>query len=791
MHNNMNLAYNPGSTGGQTDYIKLRNASSTDLTENYIPFSDYISGTPQTNTWYSLSIPLVDLGASTSTIKDLIVIGSASTTIYLDDLRFTTPTSSASSSLSQSAVFLEGLVSPWQDGGDWRTTTNFSSGVANTGSVGLEVAYDDPWAGNALLASTSIDTTDFDTLHLAYNPGSTTSQTLYVKLRDDQSVDYGSYISFSDYISGTPQTNTWYELTLPFTDLGVTSGDLVKDMVFTTSGTSTIYLDDIYFVASSTSGTTTDPNSTNVSVYTDMFQNNWTHGGSWLATTTYTSATHTTGLYGIETEFTDGQWSDSAFEASALVDTTNLSTLKLSYNLGDTASHTVYIKTKDETGTDHGSSVSLNNYITNMVANTWHNLTIPLIDLGISVGELVKNIIFISQDGPKVYFDDVYFGEPNTGGGDAFSEGMVSFSFDDGWLDHYTEALPILDVNGIDGTFYIVSEETIQATDLPQLVSNPSLESGATSPNDWSFGSWGDNDATSTYPVAGVDGDDAARIEMTNYTDGDAKWYFDDVNVYSDNKYTVSYQYRSNVTNDFIVRYTLQDDSYQYVTVATNPVSTSWASTTVTVTTPANVKSLTVFPSLVSVGYLEVDDFSVVRNQVFVDPNQVLEIEASGHEIGSHTRHHAALTQVSSNIQEDEIEVSMADLLNTSKIGVAGITSLAYPYGDYNTTVQNLTQSAGYSNARSTDIGFNYPNTNKYALKIQQVDRNTTLSDIQNWVQTAKQDKTWLILMFHQIDDVSAHSLGVTSELLEDIAEYVASDGINTVTVGEGVGLME
>ncbi len=261
------------------------------------------------------------------------------------------------------------------------------------------------------------------------------------------------------------------------------------------------------------------------------------------------------------------------------------------------------------------------------------------------------------------------------------------------------------------------------------------------------------------------------------------------MNVYRDNAYTVSYQYRSNVTNDLVIRYTMQDDSYQYVTATSNPSNTSWTNTSVTVTTPQNVKSMAVFPVLAAVGYLEVDDFSVTRNQVYVDQDQVLELEAAGHEIGGHTRTHPALTQVSSAIQESEIEGSRTDLL--SEMGVASVVSFAYPYGDYNNTVQAVAQSAGYTNARSTDPGFNYPNTNKYALKMQQIERDTTLSDVEEWIQTAKQDKTWLILMFHQIDDISHHSLGMSPELLGDVVDYVVADGINTVTVSEGVGLME
>ena len=95
------------------------------------------------------------------------------------------------------------------------------------------------------------------------------------------------------------------------------------------------------------------------------------------------------------------------------------------------------------------------------------------------------------------------------------------------------------------------------------------------------------------------------------------------------------------------------------------------------------------------------------------------------------------------------------------------------------------------TNAHSTDLGYNYTNTNKYALKIQTVGRTTTLSDVQGWINTAKQNDTWLILMFHQIDSNPINTLGVTSAFLQSIADYIDTADIDVVTVEDGVGLME
>lgn len=58
---------------------------------------------------------------------------------------------------------------------------------------------------------------------------------------------------------------------------------------------------------------------------------------------------------------------------------------------------------------------------------------------------------------------------------------------------------------------------------------------------------------------------------------------------------------------------------------------------------------------------------------------QVLSLEAAGHEIGAHTKHHVFLTQVSTSTQQDEIAGSRADLLDEGEVGVDSVTSIAYP----------------------------------------------------------------------------------------------------------------
>lgn len=377
----------------------------------------------------------------------------------------------------------------------------------------------------------------------------------------------------------------------------------------------------------------------------------------------------------------------------------------------------------------------------------------------------------------------------SSGASDTFANGMVSLSFDDGWLSQYTDALPILNAVDMDGTFYIVSDETALAVP-DERIQNPSLETAGTNgdPENWARGGWGTNNRAFTYPVAGIDGADAARVEITSYTNGDAKWYFGDATVIPNQDYLFQSSYNSNVSSEVVIRYTSTTGAVSYSFLASLPsTGSTWQNFGRSITIPANTYSMTVFHLISGVGSLSVDNYSLKRVQVYLSPAQMLEIQASGHEIGSHTKTHPDLALINSAELLDEVSGSRTDLLG---LGVNSISTIAYPLGSYNSTVENAVTSAGYSGARSVDRGFNTKTTSRLALKIQQVDRTTTIADIQSWVNQAIADKTWLILMFHQIDQDMEATLGITPAFLQQIVNYIDSTNVNIVTVHEGVSLM-
>jgi peptidoglycan/xylan/chitin deacetylase (PgdA/CDA1 family) len=372
---------------------------------------------------------------------------------------------------------------------------------------------------------------------------------------------------------------------------------------------------------------------------------------------------------------------------------------------------------------------------------------------------------------------------------EAFSRGLVSFSFDDGWITQYADALPILNAAGLKGTFYIVSQETLNAVPTERIL-NPSLETTDASggPANWFRGSWGTSSTTFTYPVMGIDGGKAAKIEVANYADGDAKWFFQDTGVLPNEDYVLSDSYQSTADSAITIRYTFLDDTVKYADIAVIPSSNgAWKNFSQTIAIPANVDTVTAFHLLRGNGSLTVDNYSLKMVPTYINPAQLLEFQNTGHEIGGHTQTHISLSTVPPATANTEIVGSRNDLFG---MGVTSIDTMAYPYGDYNTSIETMARNAGFLAARSVDRGFNLKNTNKYELKIQQMDRTTTMADVQNWVAQAVANKTWLILMFHQEDNNPAHDLGVTPAFLQQIVDYVKTANVDVVTVGQGVSRM-
>lgn len=147
------------------------------------------------------------------------------------------------------------------------------------------------------------------------------------------------------------------------------------------------------------------------------------------------------------------------------------------------------------------------------------------------------------------------------------------------------------------------------------LISNASFETATGSnPDNWTSNAWGTNTPVLTYLNTGHTGTHSVKSQITAYTDGDAKWYFSPVDVTPGKLYSFSDYYQSNTTTEVIVQYTKTDGTFQYVSLGTVPASADWTQANFSFMVPTGVQKLSVFHVLESVGYLTMDDASLVLN---------------------------------------------------------------------------------------------------------------------------------------------------------------------------------
>lgn len=151
----------------------------------------------------------------------------------------------------------------------------------------------------------------------------------------------------------------------------------------------------------------------------------------------------------------------------------------------------------------------------------------------------------------------------------------------------------------------------VHATEGANLVQNPSVESGVTTPTSWFKGGWGSNTRTLEYPVAGVDGQRAVKVIVANFQSGDAKWYGAEVPVVPGKQYIVRDMYQSSALSHVSVRYLRSNGTYAYAALGIAPVSAVWRQFASTTTAPSDAVSATIFHVIAANGTLTTDAYEL------------------------------------------------------------------------------------------------------------------------------------------------------------------------------------
>lgn len=152
-------------------------------------------------------------------------------------------------------------------------------------------------------------------------------------------------------------------------------------------------------------------------------------------------------------------------------------------------------------------------------------------------------------------------------------------------------------------------------TTTTNIVPNQSVEtvdsSNSQEPQGWSTDSWGTNTRQFSYVDAGHTGSRSVKTEVTNYTDGDAKWRFDPITIQPNKTYNYKHYYQSNITSDIVLQFTDAAGANTYQWLETLPSAISWMPFDLSFTTPASAAKVTVLQVVAKVGWVQVDDASL------------------------------------------------------------------------------------------------------------------------------------------------------------------------------------
>ncbi len=400
----------------------------------------------------------------------------------------------------------------------------------------------------------------------------------------------------------------------------------------------------------------------------------------------------------------------------------------------------------------------------------------------------------------------------------------------------------LLDKNGSLTIDDVSLSLTVAPTPPPvtsNLVPNPSLEtsSNGAMPNGWQHDKWGTNTSTFAYiKTDGHSGTRSAKVTISKYVSGDAKWYFTPITNISDGKqYAFSVWYKTNTQPRTVVMYTDASGNDQYMTIA-RPLpaansSTTWTNFSTTFYLPQGATSATVFMLISSNGWLQVDDYSIIaqapvgysrpivsltfddglastynnglpilKQYGFVSTQYLVSgllntsgymttamaaaFKTQGSELGSHTVTHPILTTLSSTKLTQELSNSQSTL--RSLFGTDVAIDFATPSGEYNQTVLNSIKKY-YQSHRSVDVGYNSKDDfDPYNIRVQNIQLSTTPAEVSSWVAQAIKDKTWLVIVYHGVDNGGdAYSVTPTNFATEMSA--LQSTGVSVQTISQAL----
>jgi peptidoglycan/xylan/chitin deacetylase (PgdA/CDA1 family) len=172
----------------------------------------------------------------------------------------------------------------------------------------------------------------------------------------------------------------------------------------------------------------------------------------------------------------------------------------------------------------------------------------------------------------------------------------------------------------------------------------------------------------------------------------------------------------------------------------------------------------------------------------YATPEHLRRLQQTGHEIGSHSDTHPLLASLNSSEIIHELDTSQKYLKD---LGLGDIPGLAYPFGDFSSAVETEAFRF-YRYVRTSLAGLNDRTTSPYRLKILAITRSTPDAEIMRWIDDAIATSTWLILLFHDLNDTATDFTYTTSaSQYVKVLDYLQAQRVKVVTVADGLKALQ
>jgi peptidoglycan/xylan/chitin deacetylase (PgdA/CDA1 family) len=148
-----------------------------------------------------------------------------------------------------------------------------------------------------------------------------------------------------------------------------------------------------------------------------------------------------------------------------------------------------------------------------------------------------------------------------------------------------------------------------------------------------------------------------------------------------------------------------------------------------------------------------------------------------------------------------------------------GVPTIAYPYGSYDSTVIAEEKALGYKAARSVDEGYNSKvGLNPFKIRVQNVQQavcrdsatgavtkaggtgdaptcaanqtitpDVTTAQFKQWIQKAKANNYWLVLVYHPVDDLGVNPYGTSKKRFAEQLQAIKDAGLEVATMRDAL----